>query len=321
MGIFLDTVEDNAERGWDVEVARYLRENSTTGINIALLEICPRCLKHFRSRESLQDHIFYDHRNEEILLRIGDVAQTVKRNSISIEVELLEQEKEVFLRNQELLASNQRIELDQLNFLINAENIKIFIQQYRRGIFGYLDALYFEKSPQLSTHDTAPQRLESVYGYLQPFNDSLSRQIRMSIAFRFNWFNSLRYASRDSIFYLAHIFFSNSYDAIQSICLPIEDKRRKAYGVYLSESSEYLLQLIELFCNERINKARFQQILQKLKPPDNPSRSYAEKLNLVLARIHRKLNNEDEAFQQYRSLSHSKLFSSEAQEYVRISRS
>jgi hypothetical protein len=201
MGIFLDTLEDNAERGWDIEVARHLQENPITGINVALLEVCPRCLKHFRSREALQDHVFYDHRNEEILIRIGDIARTVKRNSISIEAVQLEHEKEVFLRNQDLLASNQRIELDQLNSLINTGNIEIFVQQYRRGIFGYLDALYFEKSSQLSIQDTAPQRLESVYGYLQPFGDSLSRQIRMSIAFRFNWFNSLRYASRDSIFY------------------------------------------------------------------------------------------------------------------------
>jgi hypothetical protein len=118
---------------------------------------------------------------------------------------------------------------------------------------------------------------------------------------------------------LAHIFFSNSYDAIQSICLPVENKRRKAYGVYAPESSEYLLQLTELFFNERINKARFQQILREIKPPANPSRSYTEKLSLVLARIHRKLNNKDDASQQYESLSHSNLFSSEAQKYVRRS--
>lgn len=316
MGIFLDTVEDNAERGWDVEVARYLKETPTTSINVDLLEICPRCQKYFRSREDLQDHIFYDHRNDEILIRIGGVTRTVKRESIPIEASLLKSEKAVFLRNQELLANNQRIELDRLNTLINAGDVEVFVQQYRKGIFGYLDALYFEKNHQLNTQDEVMRRLESVYGYLQAFSDDLSRQIRMSIAFHFNWFNTLRQASGTSIFYLVYVFFSNSYADIQSISLPLENKARKAYGVYMPEISEHLLKLIEIFFNERINRARFQQIIQAIDQTANSSQSYNEKLHLALARIHRKLSNESAASQQYRGLLYSNHFSAEAKEYV-----
>jgi len=310
MGIFLDTVEDNKEWGWDQEIVRYINLLP----DIKPMEICPKCLARFFTDQDLQDHIFYEHRHVDLLVSTKGRIRTAASDSIEINKSLARDLAEKYKEFQENLQTHQSVDLDLLSKLIQKYSTDIAAHQYCQGLFGYLEVSYFEITLPNPRQDII-RRLENVYGYLQPFNDSLARQIRCAIALKFNWFNALARAPKDSIFYLAYVFFTRLYEDIELIHLPIESTPRSRSGLYVTESLEHLLELIAIFFSGRINKDRFNQEYRHLKSLETVSPNFRRKLDLINARANRKLNNQEEAKKFYRKLAHDIAFSQEAKSY------
>ncbi|MGB3312332.1 MAG: hypothetical protein WBA86_21480 [Nodosilinea sp.] len=310
MGIFLDTVEDNREMGWEQEIVRYIKLLP----DINPMEICPECLNRFFTDQELQDHIFHAHRHKRILVSAEDKIRTATTDSIKIDKNVSKKLIETYQEFQEKLQNRQAIDLDLLNRLIRENTADIVAHQYCQGLFGYLEVSYFETVSPNPDQDII-RRLESVYGYLQPFNDSLAKQIRCAIALKFNWFNALAKAPKESIFYLAYVFFTKSYDDIEFIRLPVESAPRSISGLYVTENLEYLLELIAIFFSDRINKDKFNQLYRRLKNLENISPNLKKKLNLINARVNRKLNNQEEARRSYRKLAYDRDFSQESNNF------
>lgn len=307
MGIFLDTVEDSRERGWEREIVRYIKLTP----DIKAMEICPECLARFFTDQELQDHIFNAHRHKRILVSTKEKIRTATTDSIKINEGVAQKLTKIYRELQEKLHNHQSIDLDLLNRLIRENTADIVAHQYCQGLFGYLEVSYFETVSPNPDQDII-RRLENVYGYLQPFNDSLAKQIRCAIALKFNWFNALAKAPKESIFYLAYVFFTKSYDDIEFIRLPVESAPRSISGLYVTENLEYLLELIAIFFGDRINKDKFNQLCRRLKNYEAISPHLKRKLELINARANRKLNNQEEARKFYRRLAYDIDFSQEA---------
>jgi len=318
MGIFLDTVEDNQERGWDKEIDHYIVIQPDIK---SPMEVCPECRGRFFTDQDLQDHIFEEHRHKDFLVRVGDKIQATKSDFVRIEKSKLKNIEEIFRSLQEELQIGQSINtisfLDYLSRMIQNNSADPVAHQYCQGLLVYLEVSYFETFYPSSSQDII-SRLENVYGYLQPFynSNSLAKQIRCAIALKFNWFKALAKAPKDSFFYLAHIFFTRPYEDIELIQLPIESIPRNSFGLYVTENLEYLLELIAFFFSDRIDRDRYNQSYKYIETLETDNFNFRKKLYLINARVHRRLGNREEAERSYKKLKRDIDFSHEAKRFL-----
>lgn len=312
MGIFLDTIEDNQERGWHIDVQRYIdRVSQAEPSTRSPSKNCPTCNRIFFSDKDFQDHIFSEHRHELIETCLEPSLIVSKADYTNLPLAEAAQD---YWNVQVEFVNHGYLDLDQLNSHIHQASHYPGLVQYYKGVMTYLEVAHFEKNSKSGNAD-ALKRLENVYGYLQPFNDFISQQICHTIAFRFHWISALKDSPKSSIFYLAYIFFSSKFEEIEYIKLSAEAMIRRGKGIYISENADLLLELIVLFFEERINKSEFKKLLRKLEDENSKNIEFNSKFNLIAARIYRKLEFYDQATQYYQRLNHDRRYSIESATY------
>jgi hypothetical protein len=312
MGIFLDTIEDNQERGWHIDVQRDIdRVSQAEPSTHSPSKNCPTCNRMFFSDKDLQDHIFSEHRHE--LIETSLECSLIVSEADYTNLPLAEAAQDYWNAQVEFV-NHGYLDLDQLNSHIHQPRNHPGLAKYYEGVMTYLEVAHFEKNSK-SGNANAIKRLERVYGYLQPFDDFISQQICHTIAFRFHWIDVLKNSPKSSIFYLAYIFFSSKFEEIEYIKLPAEAMQRRGDGIYISENADLLLELIVLFFEERVNKSKFKKLLRELEDENSKNIEFHSKFNLIAARIYRKLELYDQARQYYRRLNRDHRYSMESAAY------
>jgi hypothetical protein len=315
MGIFLDTIEDNAEsEGWRLEsIYKKLDITLSTPRSFPLID-CPLCQQCFFNNTDLQNHIFYEHRDYDGYININ--------NCISIKDEqfTITDINKLNLNDLNNIIFELQNKIDKGHSIDNWADYKVYMnklsehplrKQYFKGMLEYLGAHYNEIKEKSSNYNSLSEQFGRAFGYLQPFPCKLAQQTRYLIAFKMNWFSQLAQAPQHSLLFWAGQFFVNSYENITLIHLP-PTSHRQTQGIIVDYFHEEFLEALRLYYCERSNlKYRCLVKLEHLLT-NISNRNYIDKLALLKARLFREWGEINQAKQAYRNIRNHPTFYKEA---------
>lgn len=313
MGIFLDTVEDNAEsEGWRVESIRQkLGITPSTSRSFPSVN-CPLCQQLFFNDTDLQNHIFDEHR---------DYYVRVNGSILSKDKQFANQDiKKLNFSDLDAIVFDLQTKIDRGNSIDNWTNYTVPInqskehplrKQYLRGMLEYLGAHYFEVLEQSTNFDSLSEQFGRAFGYLQPFPWMLAQQTRYSVALKMNWFPQLAKAPQHSLFFWAGYFLTNDYETVTAITLP-SSSSKQTQGVIIDYFHEEFLEAVKLYyCNRSTLNYGWLVKLERLLN-DTSNCNYTTKLALLKARLFREWGDANQARQAYHSIKNYPIFGVEA---------
>lgn len=315
MGIFLDTVEDNAEsEGWRVEsVCQKLGITPSMSRSFPCVN-CLLCQQPFFNDTDLQNHIFEEHRDYRSYISVNSYILPTDEKFVSQDIEILNFSdlNDIFF--------NLQTKLDRGNSIDNWATYKVILNQpkehplrklYLQGMLEYLGAHYLEVKEQSTNFDSLSEQFGRAFGYLQPFTCMLAQQTRYSIAFKMNWFPQLAEAPKHSLFFWAGHFFANDYETVTAITLP-PSSSKQTQGIIIDYFHEEFLEALRLYYYNRSTlNDRWLIKLERLLN-DTTNRNYTVKLALLKARLLREWEDVNRARQAYRSIKNHPNFAVEA---------
>jgi hypothetical protein len=316
MGIFLDTVEDNAEsQGWRVEFIRQKLGLMPSIPRSFPSIICPLCQQSFFNDKDLQNHIFKEHRDYDGCIYINNRILAKDKQFTN------EDFKNLNLNDLDDIVFDLQSRIDKGNTIddwakykapLNQSEEHPLRQQYLKGMLEYLGAHYQEVKQQSTNYQSLSDQLGRAFGYLQPFPLLLAQQTRYSIAFKMNWFGELEKSPQDSLFFWAGHFFMNDYESVAKITLPPIGSRQTQGIIIDYFHEEFLEALIRYYCDRASLNYGWLEKLKCLIDNTN-NRNYTDKLALLKARLFREWGEDKQAKEAYSSIRNHPIFKNEAQ--------
>jgi hypothetical protein len=315
MGIFLDTIEDNAEsEGWRVESIRQKLGKPRSTLQSFPSFFCSLCPQCFFNGTDLQNHIFNEHRdyygyihtNDYIL---GEDGQFTEKNITKLNFADLDN-----------IICDLQTRINRGNCIDNWAKYKAPLhqsnehplrKQYIQGMLEYLGAHYQEINEQSCNYQSLSEQFGRAYAYLQPFPFSLAQQTCHSIAFKMNWFQQLAQAPKHSLFFWAGQFFVNDYENVATISLPSTGSRQ-TQGIIIDYFHEEFLEALRLYYCERSTLKHGWLIKLERLLNSASNRNYKDKLVLLKARLFRYWGEINQAKQAYHSIRNHPIFGVEA---------
>jgi hypothetical protein len=313
MGIFLDTLEDNAEsEGWRVESIRQkLGITPSTSQSFPSFE-CPLCQQSFFNDTDRQNHIFDEHRD--YYVRVNGSILTKDKQFTNQDIKKLNFSDlgEIVFDLQTKIDRGNSID-DWTNYTVplNQPKEHPLRKQYLRGMLEYLGAHYFEVLQKSINFDSLSEQFGRAFGYLQPFHLMLAQQTRYSVALKMNWFPQLAGVPEHSLFFWAGYFFTKDYETVTAITLP-SFSNKQTQGVIIDDFHKKFLEGVELYyCDRSTLDYKWLLELEELLN-DTSNRNYITKLQLLKARLFREWGYTNQARQAYRSIKNYSIFRVEA---------
>ena len=316
MGIFLDTVEDaNESKGLKID-EKYGKYDLTFDKKQIPSEICQVCGENFFNDSDLQNHIFDNHREytSQTHPKVNSFEKTTINNLSVINSLFFELQKKIYENNSSQDLSICKDYKDKM-LKQSDENEKKYTEGLLEYIFGHFQEL--RKDYQYTSSSSA---FERSYGYLEDFARRMkintAQQICCSIAFKMNWFETLKSLSQGlsyhSLFYLAWHFFTNPYQVVHEKVLPDQVKRQHQ-GIIIDDFHETILELIRRYYCDR-NNITFKN-LEELNSLSNNNPNYLSKLYILRARFFREWGNITKAQENYYKIRNNNIFGSEAKSF------
>jgi len=315
MGIFLDTVEDNAEsEGWRVESIRKKLGMPTSIPRSFPSFICPLCQQFFFSNTDLQHHIFHEHRD--------DYGSSSVNGAILANNEIFTNEdiKKLDFSDLDDIIFDLQTRIDKGNTIDNWASYKSHLnrsnehplrKRYLKGMLEYLGAHYQEINESSSNYQSLSEQFGRAFGYLGHFPSVLAQQARYSIALKMNWFDYIAEASEYSLFFWAGQFFKNDYELVATITLPAFSSRQ-TQGIIIDYFHEEFLEALRLYFWDR-STLKYGWLVKLERLLNNISnRNYKDKLALLKARLFREWGEINQAREAYYSIKTHYIFRAEA---------
>jgi len=314
MGIFQDTIEDNAEsEGWRVESIRHkLGILPSTPRSFPSIS-CPLCPQSFFHETDRQNHIFKEHLdydsnidfNGSIIPKDEEFTdRDIKRLNVTDLDDIVFDLQTRIDRGNSIDWANYKATFNQLN----DHSLR---KRYFGGMLEYLGAHYWETNEQSTKYQSLSDQFYQAFRDLEPFPFPLAQQTRYSIAFKMNWFPQLAEAPEHSLFFWAGQFFVNDYKNAAAITLPPTGSRQNL-GIVIDYFHEEFLEALRLYyCERSILKYGWLVKLERLLN-DTSNRNYTNKLALLKARLFREWGEVNQARQAYRSIIYHPHFGAEA---------
>lgn len=248
MGIFLDTVEDNAEdEGWRSDGIRRKYGIFPSNLQKIPSEICQICHQKFFTYSDLQNHIFDLHKDEKNTCLASDPYLEQSNEIINIDYSDI---NNLLFELQTKINQGKRIDdwSKYKQVLINPKEHNLR-KKYLKGILDYINSHYYE-----TTQETFVEQFERAYGDLDFFAPKvkIAQQICCSIALKMNWFEQLNNLSDYSLFSLAYHFFTQPYQVVNITIIPLIEKRQKQ-GIIIDDFHQELLECLQLYYCSRSN--------------------------------------------------------------------
>jgi len=315
MGIFLDTVEDNAEsEGWKIESIRQkLGIPSSTPYSFPSV-ICPLCQQFFFSNTDLQNHIFNEHRDYYGYIPVNGAILANDEIFTNEDIEKLnfsDLDDIIFDLQTRIDRGNSIDSWVDYKTPLNRSNEHPLRKQYLKGMLEYLGAHYQEINESSSNYQSLSEQFGRAFGYLQPFPSVLAQQTRYSITFKMNWFWQMAEASEYSLFFLASQFFINDYERVAAITLPPYSSRQ-TQGIIIDYFHEEFLEALKLYYCDRSTLKYGWLVKLECLLNNMSNRNYKDKLALLKARLFREWGEVNQAREAYRSLKTHPIFGAEA---------
>ena len=314
MGIFLDTVEDNAEsEGWRIESIRQkLGIPSSTPRSFPSV-ICPLCQQFFFGNRDLQNHIFNEHRNYYDYIPVNSNDEIFANEGIE-KLNFSDLDDIIFDLQTRIDRGNSIDSWADYKTPLNRPNEHPLRKRYLKGMLEYLGAHYQEINESSSNYQSLSEQFGRAFGYLQPFPSVLAQQTRYSISFKMNWFWQMAEASEYSLFFWAGQFFMNDYERVATITLPLSSSKQ-TQGIIIDSFHEDFLEALKLYYCDRptLKYRRLVKLEHWLNNMSN--RNYKDKLALLKARLFREWGEVNQAREAYRSLKTHPIFGAEAKDF------
>lgn len=318
MGIFLDTVEDNAEsEGWRVESIRQKLGIPTSTPQQFPAVSCPLCPQLFFSDTELQDHIFDQHRDYCGYFSINGLILHEGRHFKERDIRELNYADldDIVFNLQTRIDKGKRIaDWAKYKTPLHQSNEHPLRKQYLTAMLEYLGAHYQEVTDQSSNYQSLSEQFGRAYGYLQPFPFHLAQQTRRSIALKMNWFCQVGDAPENSLFFWAWHFFEHEYSTVTSVTLS-PTSSRQAQGIILDHFHQELLDALILYYCDRATLNHGWLVKLELLLRETTNRNYLDKLALLKARLFREWEEVNQAKQAYRSIRNHPTFGAEARAF------
>lgn len=318
MGIFQDTIEDNAEsEGWRAESIRRKLGILPSSPRQFPSVSCSLCLQLFFSDAELQNHIFYEHRDRCGYISIN--GRVFSEGSHFTEREILKLNyadlDNIICKLQDRIDKGSHID-DWPNYKspLRQSNEHPLRKQYLTGMLAYLAAHYQEVNDQSINYHSLSEEFGRAYSYLQPFPFHLAQQTRHSIALKMNWFPQLKDAPEHSLFFWAGHFLEHDNESVASVTLPLTGNRQ-TQGIILDYFHQEFLEALRLYYCDRstLNHGWLVKLERLLNSTTN--RNYLDKLALLKARLFREWGDFNQARHAYRSIRNHPIFGVEARAY------
>jgi len=315
MGIFLDTIEDNAEsEGWKVESIRQKlgippsTQRSFPSVN------CPLCQQLFFSDTDRQNHIFNEHRDyygeERVNSRIfGEGSQFTEKDIQKLNFADLD---DIVFDLQTRIYRGNRID-NWANYKapLNRSNEHPLRKEYLQGMLEYLGAHYQEINEHSTNYQSLSEQFCRAFGYLQRFPWKVAQQTCYSIGFKMNWFRQLAETPKHSLFFRAGQFFVNDYESVAAITLPPTGSRQTE-GIIIDSFHQQFLEALSLYYYDRSTLQYGWLVKLERLLNSTSNRNYTDKLALLKARLFREWGEVNQAKQAYRSIRNHPIFEAEA---------